>query len=77
MNEHFQWVKGPMTANVSIDKIALHHYVLKSEEVRRSRSPTLKRSAASWCSQQTMQSADYAVGRSCTRRLVCCYSSEL
>jgi hypothetical protein len=34
VNEHFQWVEGPVTANVSIDKIALHHYVLKSEEVR-------------------------------------------
>jgi hypothetical protein len=34
VNEHFQIVEGPMTANVSIDKIALHHYVLKSEEVR-------------------------------------------
>lgn len=34
MNEHFQYVDGPMTEKVSVDKIALHHYVLKSEEVR-------------------------------------------
>ena len=33
MNEHFQYVKGPTTKTVSLDKIALHHYVLKSEEV--------------------------------------------
>ena len=35
MNERFQWVEGPMTVNVSINKIVLHHYVLKSEEVRK------------------------------------------
>ena len=33
MNEHFQYVKGPTTRTVSLDKIVLHHYVLKSEEV--------------------------------------------
>lgn len=36
VNEHFQFVSGPTTKKVSIDKIALHHYVLKSKEVRSS-----------------------------------------
>jgi hypothetical protein len=34
VNEHFQIVEGPIAGNVSIDKISLHHYVLKSEAVR-------------------------------------------
>lgn len=32
VNEHFQRVDGPLHPNVTYDKIALHHYVLKSEE---------------------------------------------
>lgn len=34
VNEHFQRVEGPRCKPVTVDRIALHHYVLKSEEVR-------------------------------------------
>lgn len=33
VNEHFQRVDGYWNHNVSLDKIAIHHYVLKSLEV--------------------------------------------
>ena len=33
VNEHFQRVDGPTYAPATVDKIALHHYVLKSEQV--------------------------------------------
>lgn len=34
VNERFQRIDGPTNDNVTYDNIALHHYVLKSEEVR-------------------------------------------
>ena len=34
VNEHFQRVDGPTYVPATVDKIALHHYVLKSAQVR-------------------------------------------
>ena len=39
VNEHFQRVDGPTYGPATVDKIALHHYVLKSEQVRSCRVP--------------------------------------
>lgn len=33
VDEHFQKVIGPKNHNVTTDKLAIHHYVLKSFEV--------------------------------------------
>lgn len=34
VTERFQRVNGPMNDHITTDKIAIHHYVLKSREVR-------------------------------------------